>query len=129
MPLWWNGIRSRLKICRPIGHTGSSPVRGTKHKKAKNSMPIFETVPIEEALSATVIDTWLEDTFGTEHDPPWETDGFQTFIVSDGQGGVYESILSGKSILLLDEAKELITILKTMGRSTVLFRVTLEEEN
>ena len=29
MPLWWNGIHSRLKICRPIGHTGSNPVRGT----------------------------------------------------------------------------------------------------
>tara|TARA_Y100000310_G_scaffold229830_1_gene232266 strand:+ start:164 stop:553 length:390 start_codon:yes stop_codon:yes gene_type:complete len=129
MPLWWNGIHSRLKICRPVGHTGSSPVRGTKHKKAKNSMPTFEIVPIEEALAATVVDTWLEETFGTEHGSPWESEGFQMYIVSNGTGGVYESILSGKSILFLDEAKELITILKTMGRSTVLFRVTLEEGN
>ena len=127
MPLWWNGIHSRLKICRPVGHTGSSPVRGTKHKKAKNSMPTFEIVSLEEALEATVVDRWLEETFGTEDDSLWESDGFQPYIVSNGQGGVYESILSGKSILFLDEAKELITILKTMGRTTILFRLVLEE--
>ena len=129
MPLWWNGIHSRLKICRPVGHTGSSPVRGTRYKKAKNSMATFEIVPIEEALAATVVDTWLEETFGTEHSPPGEAGGFQMYIVSNGSGGVYESIFSGKAILFLEEAKELITILKTMGRRAVLFSVTLEEGN
>jgi len=92
-------------------------------------MPTFEIVPIEEALAATVADTWLEETFGTEHFPPGETEEFQMYIVSNGTGGVYESILSGKSILFLEEAKELITTLKTIGRRAVLFRVTLEESN
>ena len=90
-------------------------------------MPTFEIVSLEEALEATVVDRWLEETFGTEDDSSWEPDEFQTYIVSNGQGGVYESILSGKSILFLDEAKELITILKTMGRTTILFRLVLEE--
>ena len=90
-------------------------------------MPTFEIVSLEEALEATVVDRWLEETFGAEDDSLWESDGFQTYIVSNGQGGVYESILSGKSILFLDEAKELITILKTMGRTTLLFRLVLEE--
>jgi hypothetical protein len=30
MPEWRNGILCRFKICRPQGHTGSSPVSGTK---------------------------------------------------------------------------------------------------
>ena len=77
-------------------------------------MPTFEIVSLEEALEATVVDRWLEETFGTEDDSSWEPAEFQTYIGSNGQGGVYESILSGKSILFLDEAKELITILKTM---------------
>ena len=92
-------------------------------------MPTFEIVPMEEALKATVVDTWLEETFGTEHDPPLDTEDFQMYIVSDGKDNVYDSIFTGKSILFLEEAKELITILKAMGRSTALFRVTLEEGN
>jgi len=89
-------------------------------------MTTFETVPIGEAFEATDVDTWLEETFGTERDSPWEAEGFQTYIVSNGNGGVYESVFSGKSILFLEEAKELITLLKTMGRTTKLFKLTLE---
>jgi len=92
-------------------------------------MPKFEIVPIEEALAATVVDTWLEETFGTEHDPPLDTEDFQMYIVSDGKDNVYGSLFTGKSILFLEEAKELITTLKAMGRSTALFRVVLEEGN
>ena len=33
MALWWNGIHSRLKIYRPIGHGGSNPLRATKQIK------------------------------------------------------------------------------------------------
>ena len=29
MPMWWNGIHYRLKICRPFGIEGSSPSIGT----------------------------------------------------------------------------------------------------
>ena len=36
MPEWWNGIHSRLKICRLQGHTGSSPVSGTKGTTMSN---------------------------------------------------------------------------------------------
>ena len=31
-PEWRNGILCRLKICRPQGHTGSSPVSGTNER-------------------------------------------------------------------------------------------------
>ena len=36
MPEWWNGIHSRFKICRLQGHTGSSPVSGTKGTTMSN---------------------------------------------------------------------------------------------
>ena len=29
MASWWNGIHSRLKICRPVGLVGSSPIEAT----------------------------------------------------------------------------------------------------
>ena len=29
MASWWNGIHSRLKICRPVGLMGSSPIEAT----------------------------------------------------------------------------------------------------
>ena len=36
---WWNGLHSRLKICRPKGHTGSSPVSRTMKEHMISSSP------------------------------------------------------------------------------------------
>ena len=57
MPGWWNGIHSRLKICRPFGLASSNLAPGTTLKLKK---PMRTYLNLEAAHLTTLMEMFAE---------------------------------------------------------------------
>ena len=59
MPGWWNGIHSRLKICRPFGLASSNLAPGTT-LKLKKPMRTYLNLEVEQLVTLLAVLEELE---------------------------------------------------------------------